>query len=111
MSRIDWNVVDLDAPPARPHSQPRCESMPLFTERVNDAALTIVRVTAQGRTRHQLYAVTEDSWTLVAIFGNYTDALSELLRWRRYLEHGGTVAAWQLTHRDGIHPERRGFPR
>jgi hypothetical protein len=46
---------------------------------------------------------------LVAVFGNYPDALSELLAWRRYLGRGGTVAAWQLAHPDGVYPERSGF--
>jgi hypothetical protein len=45
----------------------------------------------------------------VGIYGLYTDAMSELLAWRRYLAQGGTVAAWQVTHQDGIYPERSGF--
>ena len=88
----------------------RVTSMPLFTERVGECAVTIIRVTHEGRTRHQVYAVTEGSWALVAIFGCYTDALSEVLRWRRYLDSGGTVAAWQLDHQDGIYPEQSGLP-
>ena len=87
----------------------RVTSMPLFTTTVLDTALTVIRVTHRQRTRHQLYAIDEGTWTLTAVFGNYTDAMSELLRWRRYLADGGTVAAWQLTHQDGIYPERRGF--
>jgi hypothetical protein len=88
----------------------RVESMPLFTTLVGgEVALTVIRVTHKARTRHQLYAITEDSWALVAIFGLYTDAMSEVLRWRRYLDGGGTVAGWQLAHQDGIYPERRGF--
>jgi hypothetical protein len=43
----------------------------------------------------------------VGIFGNYTDALSEVLAWRRYLDGGGTVAGWCLAHRDGITCETR----
>jgi hypothetical protein len=82
-------------------------SMPLFTERVGDVALTVIRVTVDGRTRHQVYAISEGSWALVAIYGNYTDALSEVLAWRRYLGGGGTVAAWCLAHPDGVTPETR----
>ena len=103
--------VDLDAQlvaqfgPGR-----RVESLPLFTTLAsNEVALTVVRVTVDGRYRHQLYAITEGTWSLVGIYGLYTDAMSELLAWRRYLAQGGTVAAWQLTHQDGIYPERSGF--
>ena len=88
----------------------RVESLPLFTTLAsNEVALTVVRVTVDGRYRHQLYAITEGTWSLVGIYGLYTDAMSELLVWRRYLAQGGTVAAWQLTHQDGIYPERSGF--
>jgi hypothetical protein len=108
---LDGPVVDLDA-----HLQAQfglgvpVESMPLFTERVGDVALAVIRVTHDGRTRHQVYAIAQGTWALVAIFGLYTDAMSELLRWRRYLDGGGTVAAWQLTHQDGIYPEHSGLP-
>jgi hypothetical protein len=87
----------------------RVESMPLFTTLVGDVALTVMRVTIDGRYRHQLYAIDEGTWSLVAIFGLYMDAMSELLRWRRFIGQGGTVAAWQLNHQDGIYPERSGF--
>ena len=88
----------------------RVESLPLVTTLAsNEVALTVVRVTVDGRYRHQLYAITEGTWSLVGIYGLYTDAMSELLAWRRYLAQGGTVAAWQLTHQDGIYPERSGF--
>jgi hypothetical protein len=60
--------------------------------------LTVVRVSVGGRYRHQLYAATEGTWALVAVFGLYAETLSELLRWRRYIASGGTVAAWQLEH-------------
>ena len=102
------DIVDLDDQ-LQAQFQTRVESMPLFTERIEDVALTVIRITHEQRTRHQVYAVTEGSWALVAIFGNYTDAMSEVLRWRRYLDCGGTVAAWQLDHQDGIYPERKGF--
>jgi hypothetical protein len=42
--------------------------------------------------------------------GEFSQFLSEVLRWRRYLDGGGTVAAWQLTHQDGIYPEHSGLP-
>jgi hypothetical protein len=87
----------------------RIESMPLFTTLVGDVALTVIRVTVDRRYRHQCYAITEGTWSLVAIFGLYMDAMSELLRWRRYIGQGGTVAAWQLAHPDGVYPERSGF--
>jgi hypothetical protein len=83
--------------------------MPLHTERVGEVVVTVIRVTADGRTRHQLYAVTESAWALVGAFGLYVDAMSEVLRWRRYMDSGGTVAAWQLAHAEGIYPERSGF--
>jgi hypothetical protein len=87
----------------------RIESQVLFTEIVGgEVALTVVRVTVDGRYRHQCYAVTEGTWVLTGIFGLYTDALSELLRWRRYIASGGTVAAWQLEH-PWVTPETRGF--
>ena len=87
----------------------RIESMPIHTETINgEAALTVVRVTIDGRYRHQLYAITEGTWSLVAIYGLYVDAMSELLRWKRYVAQGGTVAAWQLSHH-GVYPERRGL--
>ena len=87
----------------------RIESLPLFTTMVGDVALTVIRVTIDGRYRHQLYAITESTWSLTAIFGLYMDAMSELLRWRRYIDRGGTVAGWQLAHPDGVYPERSGF--
>jgi len=87
----------------------RIESLPLFTTLVGDVALTVIRVTIDGRYRHQCYAITENTWSLVAIYGLYMDAVSELLRWRRYIDKGGTVAEWQLAHPDGIYPERSGF--
>jgi hypothetical protein len=87
----------------------RIESMPLFTTIVGDVALTVIRVTIDGRYRHQLYAIDEQTWSLVGIFTLYMDAMSELQRWRRYINTGGTVAAWQLAHPDGIYPERSGF--
>ena len=87
----------------------RVESLPLFTTLAsNEVALTVVRVTIDGRYRHQVYAVTEGTWSLVAIYGLYVDATSELLRWKRYVAQGGTVAAWQLSHH-GVYPERRGL--
>jgi hypothetical protein len=87
----------------------RIESMPIHTETINgEAALTVIRVTVSGRTRFQLYAVTEASWALVAIYGLYADALQELLKWRRYIAQGGTVAAWVLEHPE-VTPERTGF--
>lgn len=107
-------IVDLDAPLEALKIQfptGRVESLPLFTERVDDTenVLAVIRVTHNGRTQHQVYAITEAIWALVAIFGNYTDAMSEVLRWRRYIDGGGTVAAWLQRHPDGVHPERRGF--
>ena len=106
----DEHVVDLDDHlRAQFGLGERVESMPLFTTTVADTALTVIRVTHKQRTRHQLYAVDEGAWTLTAVFGNYTDAMSELLRWRRYLNHGGSVAAWLLNHPDGVYPERSGF--
>ena len=87
----------------------RVTSMPLFTTIVGEVALTIIRVTHKGRTRHQLYAITDATWTLAAVYGCYPDALSELLRWRRYLHRGGTVAAWLADHQDGVFPERSGL--
>jgi hypothetical protein len=104
------DAVDLDA-----HLQAQfgmgvpVESMPLFTERVGDVALTVIRVTHAGRTRHQVYAVTEGTWVLVGIYGLFMDAMSEVLRWRAYLAGGGTVAAWALAHPDGVYPEARGI--
>jgi hypothetical protein len=87
----------------------RVTSMPLHTTIVGEVAVTIIRVTHKGRARHQVYSVTDDTWALVAVFGCYTDALSELLRWRRYLGQGGTVAEWQAAHPDGVYPERSGL--
>ena len=106
----DAPVADLDA---HLHAQfgrgVRVASMPLHTERVGEVVVTVIRVTADGRTRHQLYVVTESTWALVGAFGLYVDAMSEVLRWRRYMDSGGTVAAWQLAHAEGIYPERSGF--
>jgi hypothetical protein len=87
----------------------RIESMPLFTTLVGDVALTVIRVTIDGRYRHQCYAIDARTWSLVGIFGLYMDALCELLAWRRYIDDGGTVAAWQLAHPDGVTPERSGL--
>lgn len=103
------DIIDLDAQLETQYGLgPRIESMPLHTERVNDVALTIIRVTVDGKTRHQLYAVDTERWALTGMFGNYTDALAEFLRWRRYVERGGTIAAWLLTH-EAVQPERSGF--
>jgi hypothetical protein len=87
----------------------RTESLPLFSTIVGDVALVVIRVTIDGRYRHQCYAADEHTWSLVGIFGLYMDAMRELLRWRRYIDRGGTVTAWQLAHPDGVYPERSGF--
>jgi hypothetical protein len=89
----------------------RIESLPVFTTIVGDVALTVIRVTVDRRYRHQVYAIDEGTWSLVGIFALYMDALSELLAWRCYIESGGTVAAWQDAHPNGIYPERSGFLR
>lgn len=86
-------------------------SMPLFTITVRDTAVTIIRVTHKLRTRHQLYAIDEGAWTLTGIFGLYTDAMSELLRWRRYVNNGGTVAEWMRNYGPDVYPERSSFSR
>lgn len=101
---------DLDVPLKAQFPTGRVESMPLFTERIGCAVITVIRVTHNGRTRHQVYAVTEDTWALVGIFGIYTDAMRDVLRWRRYLNYGGTLADWLLKHQDGVYPERSGLP-
>jgi hypothetical protein len=104
-------VVDLDEHLAAQFgSGARVTSQPVFTELVGtEVALTIIAVTANGRRRYQTYAVIENGWSLVAIHGNYTDALSTLVAWRRYLASGYIVAEWQLNHPDGVTPERKGF--
>jgi hypothetical protein len=89
------------------------ETLPLFTVIASggghDVGLTIIRVVIDGRYRHQLYAIDRGTWSLVGIFGLYTDTMRDLLRWRDYIEGGGTIRDWQLTHPDGIYPERSGF--
>jgi hypothetical protein len=105
----DGPEFDLDEQLHAQFPTQRVESIPLHTERVGDAAVTIVRVSVGNRVRHQVYSVSEDSWALVAIWGNYCDALSEVLRWRRYLSQGGSVVMWILDHPDGIYPETRGL--
>jgi hypothetical protein len=104
------HVVDLDDH-LRAQFGPyeRVESLPLFTTTVCDTALTVIRVTHKARCRHQVYAIDEGTWTLTAIYGNYTDAMSELMKWRRYILQGGSVAAWLRTHGDQVQPERSGF--
>jgi hypothetical protein len=87
----------------------RIESQVLFTEIVGDTAITIIKVTIDGRYRHQLYAIDERTWSLTGIYTLYMDAMRELLRWRRYLDEGGSVTAWQRAHPDGVYPERSGF--
>jgi hypothetical protein len=87
----------------------RVTSMPLFTITARDTAVTIIRVTHKLRTRHQLYAIDEGTWTLTGIFGLYVDAMQELLRWRRYLNNGGTVTGWLRNHGDLVTPERSGL--
>jgi hypothetical protein len=87
----------------------RVTSMPIFSTIVGEVALAVIRVTHKARTRYQLYAITHDTWTLTAVYGCYPDAMSELLRWRRCLSQGGTVAEWQLRHGDWVIPEKSGF--
>jgi hypothetical protein len=102
---------DLNAQLRRQYPGRHVDSLPLFTTVVpGDVALTAIRVMVDGRVRHQLYAVDRGTWSLTGIYILYTDALRELLRWRRYIvEDGGTVAEWQLTHQDGIYPEGSSF--
>jgi hypothetical protein len=89
----------------------RIESLPIFTTLAsNEVALTVIRVTIDGRYRHQLYAVTDATWSLTGLYILYTNALRELLRWRRYIAQGGTVAAWCLEHPEGVYPEQSGLP-
>jgi hypothetical protein len=87
----------------------RVESRALFTTLVRETAITIIRVTHKLRTRHQIYAIDERVWTLVGIYGLYADAMSELLRWRRYVNEGGTVRAWLLKNKGMVTPERSGL--
>jgi hypothetical protein len=85
------------------------DSFPLFTTLVSNVALTVIRCMIDGRITHQLYAVDRGTWSLTGIYIIYLDALRELVRWRRYIKGGGTIAEWLTKHGDYIYPERSSF--
>jgi hypothetical protein len=83
------------------------ESIPVHTIEVSDAlTMTVIRVTNRGRQSHQLYAVDDQTWALVAIFGLFVDALAEIRRWRRYLAAGGSLREWSAANPDGCRPDQ-----
>jgi hypothetical protein len=47
----------------------------------SELGLTVIQADYRGRITYQVYAV-DGSWTLVGIFGLYTDSLAELQAWR-----------------------------
>jgi hypothetical protein len=123
--RTDLPPVDLDdAPAAAPAALPavgnsrpprgrpqRVESQVLFTTLAGGTALTIIHTRIDDwEPRHQLYAADRGVWSLVGIHGLYVESLQELLRWRDYIEHGGTLTQWMTDHPGGwVRPDRSSF--
>jgi hypothetical protein len=90
----------------------RIDSMPLFTLMTisdgNHTALTVIHVRIDAAwERYQCYAVDAGTWTLIGIWTLYVKALKDLILWRDYIEHGGSIATWLADNPDGwIKPDR-----
>jgi hypothetical protein len=93
--------------PATTMINSRPSSAPVYTTKIGSVALTVIRVDVRGRISHQLYAADHGTWALVGMFGLYPDALAAVQAWQRYLSTGGTLAAWQAEHPDGVQPNER----
>jgi hypothetical protein len=81
-------------------------SIPVHTTELGDTITAcVIRVSGTGRDSYQLYAVDDDQWSLVGLFGLFVDSLQEIRRWRRYIAAGGTLAAFAAAHPHGITPD------
>jgi hypothetical protein len=69
------------------------DELPMCTETLHDAALTITRVRYRGKSWCRLYVATEGQSAMV-MQGDYPELIAALQTWGDYLEGGGTVAAW-----------------
>jgi hypothetical protein len=81
-------------------------SLPLYAVELGPLTLTVIRVSLHGCDTFQTYAISDESWSLVAICGLYVDAVVEIRRWRRYVADGHTLAHWLATHPDGVRPDQ-----
>ncbi len=92
-------LLDLDVPADQP------ASLPVHTVELDGLTITVIRIDRGGRQNHQLYAIDDTQWCLVAITGLFVDALREIRLWRRYLAEGHTLAQWAAAHPDGCRPD------
>jgi hypothetical protein len=78
------------------------ESSPVFTVEAGAVILAVIRVCAGGLISHQVYAVTADTFELIAIELLYVDALMLVAAFKRYLVQGGCLAGWRAAHPHGV---------
>jgi hypothetical protein len=77
-------------------------STPVYTVELGPVTLTVIKVDFGGRDSYQVYAIDDESWSLVGYFGLFTDALLELRTWRRFAADGHTLQEWLVAHPDGV---------
>ena len=84
-------LLDLDVPADQP------ASLPVHTVELDGLTITVIRIDRGGRQNHQLYAIDDTGWYLVAdAQGLFVDALREIRLWRRYLAEGHTSRSGRL---------------
>lgn len=93
-------LLDLDVPADVPAS-----SLPVHTVELGSVTVTVIRVDLGGRDSFQVYAVSDESWALVSIWGLFVDALREIRLWRLYLADGHSLAEWVAANPDGCRPD------
>jgi len=68
--------------------------------------LTVICVVADGLVSHQVYAVADHTWELIAVHGLFVDALLAVRDFKTYLAGGATIADWRAAHPHGIAPSQ-----
>jgi hypothetical protein len=103
---VDILIAEAAAELGQPAHAPTLTSIPVHTTELGDAITAcVIRVDHNGRDSYQLYCVDDTAWALTGLFGLFVDALAEIRRWRRYVAAGGTLAAFEAAHPDGIRPD------
>jgi hypothetical protein len=81
---------------------PTLTSAPVYTVELGPVTATVIEVNHDGRKTFQLYAIDDEQWSLVGLFGLFVDGLAEIRTWRRYLSAGGSLQTWLAEHPDGV---------
>jgi hypothetical protein len=102
---VDILIAEAAAELDQPAPAPALTSAPLYTVELGELTMTVIRVDHNGRDTYQVYAVGDETWSMVALFGLFVDALAEIRTWRRYLFAGGSLQTWMARHPHGITPD------